>query len=185
MSDQAFNLEDFRLHPDPYLQNWYRSYRTPFIRWAKSRNSRISDDTVADIFQDAAIIFWKNVQSGHLVELTASPKTYLFSIGRNLLRAQARHVVPEELPDNAALPADLLGLDYGVENEMIKAEENARLYKALEDLGDPCKTLLRLTYFEGMSSAEIMPILNYASEEVVRTRRKKCMERIRVFFKPK
>jgi RNA polymerase sigma factor (sigma-70 family) len=179
MSESAFNLDDFRHNPDPYIKQWYREFRTPFVRWAQSRSGRLKDDAIADIFQRAIIVFWENVVNERLVELTASPKTYMFAIGRNLLRSETRQVVPDELPDGNLLPAELAGVDYGIEQHMIQEEENAKLHRALDTLGDPCRKLLRLTFFEGLKSIEIMPLMEYASEEVVRTRRKMCMKRLR------
>jgi RNA polymerase sigma factor (sigma-70 family) len=179
MSDLNFNLDEFRHNPDPHLKQWYREYRTPFVRWAQSRSSRVKDDALADIFQRAMIVFWENVVNERLIELTSSPKTYLYAIGRNLLRSEMRMVVPDELPDGSVLPADLLGLDYGVEHKMIRDEENAKLHRALDVLGDPCRKLLRLTFFDELKSADIAPLMDYASEEVVRTRRKMCMKRLR------
>ena len=62
----------------------YKEYCRAFVKWSGQQFS--SDDEVAkDAFQEAVIALHSNVVKGKLTELTSTLKTYLFSIGRNLV----------------------------------------------------------------------------------------------------
>jgi RNA polymerase sigma factor (sigma-70 family) len=178
----GLTLAQIRSNPDDSIRQMYRDYRMPFIRWAKGWTN-LQDSDLDDVFQDAIIKFWDNIRTGRLQTLTASLKTYLFGIGRNLLHERNRRWTPPSLPDQETLPPDLLGLDYGAEQQMIQEEERNQMATALNQLGDPCATLLRLTFYERLKSEEIVPIMNYASADVVRQRRSHCLKRLRDLIK--
>ena len=46
-------------------------------------------------------------------------------------------------------------------------------------LGEPCRAIIHLTYVEGMTGQEIADVLGYASADVVRQLRKRCLDRLR------
>lgn len=185
MSDSSFNLDEFRLRPDPVITRLYRDHRTAFVRWAKGRSTITDDDALADIFQDAILILWKNVQSGRLTELTASITTYLYGIGRNLLLERSRRPQMLSLPDNAQLPDNFNGIAMSAEHEMIREEEHQQLNRALEQMGEPCTSILKLTYYEALKSDQIAAAMNYSTADVVRQQRKRCMDKIRDILKKK
>lgn len=70
--------------PNPVLVKIYREYRKEFLSWAYN-NYGAGEDDALDSFQDAMIILYKNVREGKLTDLQSSLKTYLFSIGKNVL----------------------------------------------------------------------------------------------------
>ncbi|NJO87114.1 MAG: sigma-70 family RNA polymerase sigma factor [Lewinella sp.] len=55
----------------------YRQHRTAFVRYASQQLGSEEDDA-ADCFQEAVIVFYKNVSGGRLEALSCSIRTYLF-----------------------------------------------------------------------------------------------------------
>ena len=81
------------------VERLYAQWREEFLAFASRYGG--SQDDVLDAYQDALIILYENARKGKLTELTSSPKTYLFSIGKytllNSLKRQGKQqtLVPE------------------------------------------------------------------------------------------
>ncbi len=187
MADRSINpkneniIQDFLLKPEETMRSIYRENREVFFSWARNR-SRLGDDDLADLFQECVIIFCQNIRKGKLLELTSSVRTYLFGIGKNLIqskfRSNERMTFPGE--ENLVFPPDF---DAGIEQKLMENEETSRLENALAKLTEACQNILKLTFYENKKSAEIADSLGYASEEVVRVQRKRCLDRLRTIFK--
>jgi DNA-directed RNA polymerase specialized sigma24 family protein len=67
----------------------YEKYRGEFIHWIMGEFHCSSDDS-KDIYQLTILIFYDNVRSGKLQHLVSSIKTYLFAIGKNVVRENMR-----------------------------------------------------------------------------------------------
>ncbi len=173
----AHELDNIRSNPDAAASRMYREHRAIFVQWAKGW-TELPEADLADAFQDSIVVFFQNIRSGRLAELTATPRTYLFGIGKNVLNSRLRskrHITfPGE--ENLRFPTDF---DPGAEQRWVKTEEEQKVQTALASLGEPCHRLLRLTFYEGQRSAAIAEEMGYASEEVVRTQRKRCLDKLR------
>ena len=52
------------------------------------------------------------------------------------------------------------------------------LMKVIEELGENCKKILLLFYFENRSMKEIVAHLPYENEQVVRNKKSKCLKKL-------
>lgn len=77
---------------------------------------------------------------------------------------------------------DELGLlndiDPSMQEILEKVEFNEYLYQCVDQLGEPCRTLLRL-WAEGLSFDEIAPKMGYKTPDSARQQKHKCLERLR------
>lgn len=133
---------------------------------------------LADIFQNAVMIMVLNLESGRLTELVGTLCTYLFGIGKNLLQAFRRKQGRIGLPGDEAFP-HVRETDAGAEESMIIQESEAQLWARVDALGEPGRSLLILTYRDGLNSQEIAEVMGYSSPEVVRQLRKRCLDKLR------
>lgn len=177
MNGKQNELEDFRLDPNAATKGLYAKCRPKFIGWGKE-NTRTSSDDLADIFQNAVIILMLNIESGRLTELVGTLCTYLFGIGKNLIQAFRRKQGRIGLPGDEHFPITK-ETDLGIEAQMIAEQEDAQLWAKVDALGEPSRSLLILTYREGLNSQEIADALGYASPEVVRQLRKRSLDKLR------
>lgn len=175
-------LEDLRKNREKALSQLYHTCCPSFIRWAIGK-FKLSEHELIDLFHDAIIIMLKNLDSGRLNQLVASLCTYLFGIGKNLILAFLRKRKKVLYMDEPLLSGNQ-DSDPGPENDIIRGEELDGLWKVLDDLGEPCRTLLILTYEKGMTSKEIAEAMGYADADVVRQTRKRCLDKIRKKFNP-
>jgi DNA-directed RNA polymerase specialized sigma subunit len=52
------------------------------------------------------------------------------------------------------------------------------LMKVIDELGEACKKILLLYYFENRSMKEILTALPYENEQVVRNKKSKCLKKL-------
>ncbi|WP_343030555.1 sigma-70 family RNA polymerase sigma factor [Fulvivirga aurantia] len=160
------------------LDSLYAYYRDEFITWSGAMY-KLSEDNAADVFQDAVITFYSNVKSGKLTELTSSIKTYLFAIGKNLslkkIKKEKRMVLDDEVLEfNSSVEYQELSFEY--------TERQKTLAQIVEKLGDPCKSILKLFYFENFTMDSIAERLDYKNENVAKTQKLRCLQKLKSMF---
>lgn len=161
------------------LEKLYHDSRAPFIAWTLQRYSGLSDDIVVDIYQRSFMVMYFNIKNGKLTTLTSNLKTYLFSIGKNLLKEHYRSKNDKYLN----LDDHVGSIDTGVDNTAMDAfnrSHEKELVKALlEKIGDPCKRLLEMMYIHGYSTEAVVEEMGYSDERVVRKRKFLCIQQLR------
>jgi RNA polymerase sigma factor (sigma-70 family) len=152
------------------LSGLYVEYRAEFIQWMK-RHLGCDVEVAKDIYQQCILVFYENVLNGKLKELTSSPKTYLFSIGRNkyyeFMRQQEREkaFASTEPSDETAEP-------------LLQQVETC-----LEKLGEPCRTLLMQFYYHKRNLEQLTHLFNYKNIDTTKNQKYKCLERLRKLVK--
>lgn len=152
----------------------YDLYREEFIRWCNIHYST-DDAGAADLFQDTVIAFYYNIRRGVLNELSSSLKTYLFAIGKNLalkkLKKESRMIVNDEV----------LELNAAFSNTDIFEESDKKKIVAelMNELGEPCKSILQLFYFDRFTMDSIASRLGYKNENVAKTQKLRCFNSLK------
>ena len=157
-------------------------YRTHYEMLGKYVvNNSGSWDDAQDIFQEVIVAFINLVKAGKF-RGEASIKTFLYSLNKNMWlnelkkrgRTQVREMKYEKASDKT---------DQGINTALEAREANAGLMKVMEELGDTCKKILLLYYYENQSMKEILTSLNYENEQVVRNKKYKCLKRLEELIK--
>ena len=154
----------------------YLQYREPFFNWARLRYTKNEED-LADAFQEAIIIFYQNVQEGKITELRSSLKTYLFSIGKNILLKRfekQKRFVSSDTED----VKDFEDLDIEIEEKEALTHKQTILKAALNKLGENCRELLRYFYYRGFDNEEIARRMDYKNTDTVKSRKRNCMVKL-------
>ena len=173
-------LEAIKLGHPKTLEKLYDENRKPFVVWA-SQLYQCEDEDAIEIFQKAFTIFYFNVKNGKLIQLTSSIKTYLFSIGKNLFREKFRdkHNKLVNIEDVAYSASVNEKVDTNILDQYQKEHQKEVVRKLLEEIGDPCKTLLKLVFIHNYSVEAIVEEMNYSDERVVRKRKSLCLKKMR------
>ena len=162
---------------DGALKKLYQEYRIPFVQWMINKYS-ISEEDAKDLFQNAVVILYDKVSTGKLSELQSSVKTYLFGIGKNLAyefmrKKQKYPEAPSELLLNHVVD------DSGHENKMQFETDLRNAMRGLNLMGDPCKSILQLFYFERQPLESICQLMQYKNAETVKVKKFKCLQRLK------
>lgn len=181
----------FSLHNDTrLLDKFAKAQKDKSIAYLKKQFNLSSDDC-EDIFQEAFITLYENIQKGKLKELTSSLATYFMGICRNktleLLRDKERYVA---MPFEVNTGSQSTFLDEQVDkilmlesdNQSIQDKKEAIVRNIVRDLPSPCDELLWGYYRDGFSMKKLADRFNYASENAVKVTKHRCCEKFRNRF---
>ena len=152
----------------------YQTHREGFIQWA-SATYQIDEDHTADAFQDAVICFHNNIMKGKLETLNSSIKTYLYAIGKNIVRKKLKKEAVLEGEESMVLE----NLYAEPIDTFIHNDRQRFVASLMDKIGDPCKTILKLFYFKRYSMKDIAETLNYKNENVAKTQKLRCLTNLK------
>jgi len=144
-----------------------------------ARNSGTESDA-EDLLQEAVIVLWERVRSGRF-EYSAKLSTFIFATAQNIWRrrlARMKRETPTDFNDTTPAQDDISPLE-----ELIEDERSKKIATALVKLGEPCKTLLVLFYWDEQSMDEIAKQMSFANADTVKSKKyqcKKALEKILV-----
>lgn len=138
----------------------------------KGGNSEDADD----IFQEAVIAFIDVVQKDKFRQ-ESGVRTFLISISKNLWYNEIRRRQRAENREKL-FETDRETEDKGVSDLIQDRELKTQLNKLLETLGESCRKILELFYYENLSMKEIVSHLHYENEQVVRNKKYKCLQQL-------
>jgi RNA polymerase sigma factor (sigma-70 family) len=174
LNTDARVLDGIRRGDESALVTLYNAHRRP-ITALVMRNNGTYDDA-EDILQEALVILWERVRAGSY-EHTAALGTFLFATARNLwLRRLARARREQQLDpagENHSTddPTPLEGL--------IEDERTMSIRNALANLGEPCRSLLVLFYWEEATMDEIARRLGLANAATAKSKKYQCKEQLK------
>lgn len=152
-------------------------------RWAREilryRRLRLGAEDVEDVVQEVVTGVWQaaaapGFELRHGLKALVRRVTLARAIDRvRRLRVRRAEPVPDTLRDPAAGPERLAE----------SGDERARLYLALESLGERCRDLVRLHYFEDWPYARIAA-LERRNEATLRVRMFHCIRQLRERLAP-
>ncbi len=158
------------------LEEIYRLYRPSFIKWI-TYSHKCNEEQAIDIFQYAILSFYENVVDGVIEEMNdAGIKTYLYSIGKNKMLADNRR--NSKISFNPDYEDRLLIEELDSEGEPLQLKIE-KIKDVIQKLQNPCADILRLFYFNNLSTDEIAEIMGYKNGNTVKNLKYKCIQRIK------
>lgn len=174
--DDVQIIEEIKSGNSELLSRLYEDHRKEFCLWLIKQYGSQMDDAL-EVYQETIIALFENITSGKLQELNSSLKTYLFSIGKNkylsMARKRGRNVGSEGHLEVIKDGADEL------EEVKIKDERLTLVEASLKKLGDHCRQLLTMYYYEKLSMERIMKRLDYKNANTAKNQKYKCMQKLR------
>ena len=129
-----------------------------------------------DIFQETIVSFIDTVRKGKFRQ-ESGIRTFLISISKNLwyneIRRRQRSGNREKLYVSDFETSDVV-IDEVIGNRELKLQLN----QMLNELGESCKKILELYYYENLSMKEIVSHMHYENEQVVRNKKYKCLQQL-------
>lgn len=136
-----------------------------------------SEEDVEDVIQDALIVFWQKAIKPEF-ELNSKLSTFVFGIAKflwmNKMRKSGREMASEELPEG--------GMPMWTERK--PQNPDMKLVRAcLDEIGETCKTLLGLFYFDGFSMDRIAEIMDLSNADTAKSKKYQCLKKIEAVIK--
>lgn len=138
-------------------------------------NSGTKDDA-ADVIQETFIAFVDLVQKEKF-RGEATIKSFLYTLTRNIwiseLRKRKSLSERNEAFERAKDQYDKTVLDY-----LVRVESQYFIEEVFNNLGNSCKQLLTLFYYEKLSVKEIIKRTSFSNEQVARNKKYKCLKEL-------
>ena len=141
-------------------------------------NNNGSADDAKDIFQEAMIVLYQKAQSGSF-ELNCQLKTFVYSVCRRLWLKRLMYQNRYSLYENHE---QFVVVDEEVEDHEQKAAEFSLMEKAMNNIGEPCKSLLEAFYMQKKGMQEIAADFGYTNADNAKTQKYKCLMRLKKIF---
>ena len=129
-----------------------------------------------DIFQETMVAFIRQVEEGKF-RGESSIKTFLYALNRNIwlneLKKRGRSQSREE-----RFAAGEEKMQLAIDGILEQQEHNMELMRSIQNLGDSCKKILLLFYYEQRPIREILSVVSYQNEQVVRNKKMKCLKKL-------
>ena len=158
----------------------YQTYKATFLNFGSKY--RLETHDLLEIYHDALLEMRKHALKGNLELVSASFKTYLFSIGKfkiyKYLKEKGKSTLQilSEIPDNETIEVNIF-------NEIQLTENQLKLQTYFSKLGKKCQKMLINFYYKEISIKEIMELENYESENTVRSQKSRCLKTLKSLFK--
>lgn len=138
-------------------------------------------DDAYDTFQDALTILYEKAKAGDL-QLSCRFSTYITAVSKHIwLKKMAKRKNQSFTSLNEFLE-ETLGVHDTV-NQFFEFENNvARLSQSLQQIGEPCQSVLSAFYIQNKSMQDIALEFGYTNAENAKTQKYKCLNRLRKLF---
>jgi len=157
----------------------YNQQADVICRWVIKNGGSATDAT--DIFQEAIMILFEKSQNEDF-RLSCRIGTYLFAISKHLWykKIQQRQKDPDSLSGAG------IDEDWAYEDDISAHNEREVFYNqlqdALEQLGEPCSSLLKAYYHHDKDMQQIAAEFGYSNPDNAKTQKYKCLSRLRKIF---
>ena len=142
-------------------------------------NNNGSFDDARDIFQEAMITLYEKVQLDNFA-LTCQIKTYLFSICKNLWLKRLQQMGKYSAPLSAQ--EETISVEEDMDQFEKKDAAFAIMDRALNSLGEPCKSLLEGYYLNKKGMQELASQFGYTNADNAKNQKYKCLMRLKKLF---
>lgn len=167
-------LKSLQESDDATLQHLYSSNYYKVENYVLNNNG--TAEQAKDIFQEAFIAVWRNIQLGKFqVQQNASIEAYLFQVAKNkwLDYLRSGHFTKVISLDKSNVSEPVTASVNSEENEYLVA-----IRRHFKNLGDSCKKILTLFYYEDESMKEIAEKMGW-TEATAKNNKYRCIQKLK------
>lgn len=167
-------VEEIRGGNQEALVYLYQNNFSPVRNYILKNNGTLED--VDDVLQEAVIVVWQNA-SQRTFTLTSKLNTYVYAIAKNVWLKQLNR-------DKRMDPLDELHYDTHVADEPRNHKMDLDIVaEYLGKLGDTCREVLQLFYFDGLDMNAIAERLNFSNADTAKSKKYQCFKRLEQMIK--
>ncbi|MES2132096.1 MAG: sigma-70 family RNA polymerase sigma factor [Bacteroidota bacterium] len=171
-------IEGLRHNQDAVLRALYKKYYSLVLKYVVNNSG--SSEAAADIYQETIIVLYENVQKPGF-ELNCQLQTFIFSIAKRLWLKQIRNN-GNTLRFREDEEDEVVDVSEEITEHLKKESDIEKMNACMENLGEPCKTLLKDFYVYKLSMEEISEKFGYTNADNAKTQKYKCLQRLKRYF---
>ena len=158
------------------LVELYRSYNGMITQLVLGMGG--SQDDVDDVFQESLIAIWENMRKPDFT-LSSKLSTYLYSIAKN----QCMRLLDKRKRTQNEDPLEHTRKVEGPTPD--KAMDESLVRKALQQLGDLCRSILIMYYYDGFDMKNIAKAHHFTNANVAKSKKYQCLKQLEGLVKQK
>lgn len=171
-------IEGLKHNQDVVLRALYKKYYNLVLKYVVNNSG--SSEAAADIYQETIIVLYENVQKPGF-ELNCQLQTFIFSIAKRLWLKQLRNN-GHTLRFKEDEEEEVVDVSEEMTEHLKKESDIEKMNACMEELGEPCKTLLKDFYVYKLSMEEISEKFGYTNADNAKTQKYKCLQRLKRNF---
>lgn len=152
------------------LQAIYQQHKSRFIKMMKARFPECDILLIEDAYSEAVEVLYNNIKQGKIDDIEQSVESYLFAIARNKLYRDSKK------------SQKYLRLSVDVEEEKEKdiwENERTLMAQCLNQLGERCRQLLKLFYYNHKSLQAIAKEMGFGDSQNASAAKYKCAQKLK------
>lgn len=159
---------------DNAVRSLYRQYYEVLSIYTRQNSG--SQQDAEDVFQEVVVTFIELVKQNKF-RGESSIKTFLYSLNRHiwLNELKKRNRMHNR---NLRFEASRGQTEADVSSYIAGRESRSQMMQVIEQLGEACKQVLMAFYYDELSIREMLAILPYENEQVVRNKKYKCLKKL-------
>ena len=158
---------------ESFLKMLYKEWRGDFTGWFQNK-FQLNETESSELYQDTFLHLFMNIREGKVLQID-HPKTYLYGIGKNLMRQQFK---TKSRQIDSLEDLEIEDQDHFLHIRE-QTEEKQEIVSVLASFGEPCRSLLMMFYFDKFSHEVIAERLGYKNGQVVKKKKSLCMSDLR------
>ena len=171
-------IDGLKHNNDVVLRALYKKYYNLVLKYVVNNSG--NSEAAADIYQETIIVLYETVQKPHF-ELSCQLSTFIFSIAKRLWLKQLRnHGNITRFGEGEE--DDVVDVTEEISEHLKKEADIQKMNMSMEDLGEPCKTILKDFYVYKLSMDEISEKFGYTNSDNAKTQKYKCLQRLKRSF---
>jgi RNA polymerase sigma factor (sigma-70 family) len=161
------------------IKSIYKLYFPTIARMIVNNNG--SEEEAKDIFQEAVLVLYDKVTQNKF-ELNSKLSTFLYAVSRRLWLKQLSRKGNVANTSDISDFEDILHVEEDIERQQENELKFDQMNLALQELGEPCRTLLKDFYIKNLSMKDIQEKFGYTSTDNAKTQKYKCLQRLKKIF---
>lgn len=144
------------------------------------QNNNGGEDEAKDIFQEAVMVLYDKITQENF-ELSSKLSTFLYAVSRRLwLKQLNKKNETYTISDSQGL--EIPDLETDIQSHIDQEIKFDKMENALQQLGEPCHTILKDFYIRNYSMQDICEKLGYTNTDNAKTQKYKCLQRLKKLF---
>ena len=171
-------IEGLKHNNDAVLRALYKKYYNLVLKYVVNNSG--NSEYAADIYQETLIVLYENVQKPSF-ELNCQLQTYIFSIAKHLwLKQLLKNGNTFRIKNDEE--EEVIDVTDEISDHLKKESDINKMNDSLENLGEPCQTILKDFYVYKLSMEQISEKFGYTNSDNAKTQKYKCLQRLKRSF---
>jgi RNA polymerase sigma factor (sigma-70 family) len=176
-TDSQF-IDGLRSGNNEILSALYKKYYNIVLKFIVNNSG--SQEAAQDIYQETVIVLYENAQKPGF-DLNCQLQTYIYSVAKRLwlkqLKKNGKTFLFKEEEEN-----EVADVSEDLSRHEEKESDIERMNKSLQELGEPCATLMKDFYVLKLNMDEIAEKFGYTNADNAKNQKYKCLQRLKKYF---